>query len=291
MKKLFIFSLLIWQFNCLKAQSSIYKPFPADSAVWSQTKVSYDSQNNPTYHYSCFKMLGDTTINTINYKKIYRGHYSTFNIPNYNPSNFVFSYEGALRQNASVKKIFYLPKTSNELTLFDFNLTVGDTVHNIYDYQGNNIKYNQAFIVSKVDSILIGFQFHKTFEYGPNNVGLLVEGMGSLAGLFEFDMLFLSGSNSLDCFSVKNVSLYSSSYCGIALSVDDKGYSDKIKLEAWPNPIINDIVLQIVSEGSYTISVMNTIGQMLYSSEKLTLKTVTLDFSKYDSGIYFIQLN
>ena len=57
MKKLVLASLVLWQFNCLKAQTSIYHTFPSDSAVWYQDGA-ISQTSGPIYYDRFYEMIG-----------------------------------------------------------------------------------------------------------------------------------------------------------------------------------------------------------------------------------------
>ncbi len=80
--------------------------------------------------------------------------------------------------------------------------------------------------------------------------------------------------------------------------VDDFGYDDQplgiedfnlIKIDAHPNPVTT--LLTLTSEESIrSISIYNTIGQLIYS-EELNALTTTVNMANYQTGMYFVSIS
>lgn len=59
----------------------------------------------------------------------------------------------------------------------------------------------------------------------------------------------------------------------------------------YPNPVINELTIDTSKVEFETIQVYNMNGQLLQTKTKTTDNLVTIDFSNFDSGVYFIQIN
>lgn len=136
------------------------------------------------------------------------------------------SYQGAIRQDTVQKKIYYCVGTSpNETILYDFNLHLGDTLHNSYN-NGSDSNY-----VSSIDSILIGTTFRKQYHISTGHMAgndtnyvQLIEGIGSTYGLaFPITPPFEWGSK-LNCFSQNNVTIYpnTTGICYLRLGIKEQ---------------------------------------------------------------------
>ena len=75
------------------------------------------------------------------------------------------------------------------------------------------------------------------------------------------------------------------------LGVSENQLANAISL--YPNPATNKVNIAINGEtyGSLKIDVVNSLGQVLQSTERNTLSIITLDVSSYASGLYFVNIN
>ncbi len=181
MKK-YLFILLALAFFKANAQSYQYVPFPTGDAVWSEYYRSEEQQSPPWfyYYYDKIAMTGeDTTINEKIYKKLYLFNDTVFNIHN-------ATYLGGLREQN--KKIYYYGDTIRslkpiyafqEILLYDFNLTIGDTLHPDSNTYSNFLGY---FIVKNIDTIIIGNVPRRRITFN-GSYARWVEGVGDLEGL------------------------------------------------------------------------------------------------------------
>lgn len=75
------------------------------------------------------------------------------------------------------------------------------------------------------------------------------------------------------------------------LSLDNKEVSNEIAL--YPNPTSGNVTLEIAQGGTYTIDVLNLVGQVVYS-EQVSInggEKLNRDFSNLNKGVYLINLN
>ena len=99
-------------------------------------------------------MAGDTLIGGYHYQILQQsGFLQTVDLHFGNSylSSYFDNYKGAIRQDTLLKRVYIVPSDSlTEMLLYDFNLSVGDTLP---------ISYNNTFssnYVSRIDSILVG---------------------------------------------------------------------------------------------------------------------------------------
>ena len=88
---------------------------------------------------------------------------------------------GAIRNDTTNKKAFYIRALSidDERLLYDFNLSLGDTV---YWYSNDGDEQ----IIQGVDSVMYCDNYYKRYISSPNDIGLsytVIEGIGSMCGL------------------------------------------------------------------------------------------------------------
>ena len=172
----------------------MYYPFPDSNAVWREYESGTYASSPPVgecYDYEN-RYMGDTIIGAFTYKKIwkYGAHYG-YNCSTYiNPINY---YVGAIRQDTLQRKIYFLPPFQNTDTLlYDFNLSLGDTLPPSYTNCTTNI-------VSSVDSVLVGAMYRKRFGLGYT---YLIEGIGNTFGLLQPICFMLEPGSQLNCFGI-----------------------------------------------------------------------------------------
>ena len=134
MRKLILTLIVLLAFTIAHGQTNIYHSFP-DSTIW---RVDYRT-NNPFQHpyivneYFQYYIKGDTLINSLVYKKIFKSYDSVevvlWQLPTNPPISTLPYYVGALRDDAISNKVFFvLPNATADSLLYDYNLNVGDTI-------------------------------------------------------------------------------------------------------------------------------------------------------------------
>ncbi len=204
--RLLYLSLLLLQAVLVGAQTTVYHPFPTDTARWGmyQSRTYYTSGGQIslfTESNYTDELRGDTIINNLTYSKVY-----SYNI-----------LLGALREDANRRVWFYGFTTAHggnsgglfdfplppyvpgtELLLYDFSLNVGDSVKHYATFAYAPSPMDQDSIISKVigvDSLqLLDGSYRRmleiearTFPDTNGNVNIVnylywVEGIGALRG-------------------------------------------------------------------------------------------------------------
>ena len=148
-----------------RTQSTLYHPFPEDTATW----VS-DIFYNTCFGYCgslYYEMKGDTLIGNQTYNKIYRRegdfYYITTPPNSLAGGNFsICTYIGGIRQDISAKRVYFIDSTmTSDTLLYDFDLSVGDTISDWYNKAG----MQWPLEVATFDSISINLYFHKRLNY------------------------------------------------------------------------------------------------------------------------------
>jgi hypothetical protein len=247
------------------------------------------------YNFYINEILGDTTIGSIGYKKMFRSNNwstspYTSSTPHYSNSLPVF-YVGAWRQDIPNKKVYYVNATqTTEELMFDFDLAVGDTViANLYD----------TICVGSLDSALVGNVYHRAFRLTNRSCqtdficpALLIEGVGYSEGLRQIYTDNYSGwGQQLLCFSYQSMSLYPSPGFPCALTVGISDILDgKITFSVMPNPVSDVVSLNVNCMDEYFIEVQNDLGQSVFSQKRSALLNSSIDLSDQTNGIYFISI-
>ena len=258
----------------LKAQSWVYQPFPTTTAVWR----SHHTSSSGTDDVIKMQMEGDTILGGFACKKLY--NVSTG-----------FYYWGALRQDIPAKKVYYTPPSLPEELLYDFNLTIGDTVRKTPGLD--------TLLVSSIDSTLVGANFHKIFIISgtnpANDPADIVEGVGYTSDLFwDFEYTF-ENVWMLECFAVDNAArmfpypgtIYPYQ-CFITVGM---GELEEGKLNVLPNPIKDIATISITCGDNYSIEVIGMLGQIIYRNKVSGTFFKSIDFSDFNNGIYFVRLS
>ncbi len=74
-----------------------------------------------------------------------------------------------------------------------------------------------------------------------------------------------------------------------ALNVED--IAQEVQLSIYPNPVNNELNIELQNETIQTVEVTNILGQKMSSFSNLNVVNFVLDTSKYPSGIYVIHIN
>lgn len=214
-------------------------PFPDDSAFW---RVDY--WEAPPFQCTGFTATiasyqytynGDTLINGFNYKKILKSGNIFF--PSCYPGS-PLGYQGAIRDDSIAKMVYLvLPGNSTDTVLYDYNLSIGDTVRSYLKQLTPLIEY----IVTAIDSQMIGGDYRKKWILTPSCPSCLnayyIEGVGNLYGLLDSYYQNESGSLLL-CFSVNSQPLYYDAGNPNSCTIVKVGYQDKFSNALLsPNPV------------------------------------------------------
>jgi hypothetical protein len=235
-----------------------------------------------------FGFVGDTLVNGRTWLKMYSTADSLFT------SNLNF--EGFIRSSTNhilkADANFYID------TLYQFNLSVGDSVNFDFGFYSENIP------VIKIDSVLIGSAYYKTLDFaeptGPNIFTIFkekwIEGIGSIHGpLFpnrpEVFSTEMPDSLKLVCTESNGDNLYqhpSYSNCiiNIILSLSTKDLS---LVKVFPNPVQNEIWVSTDSYGDKKVSIRNQLGHLIHC-ELHDQPKFTIQFSKFKNGFYFMTI-
>ena len=252
--------------------------FPDSNAIWSVYNEKYFVD-------------GDSTFNSIDYKKYYMT-YDTI-VPSGN-------FYALLREDTILKKVYSIGSgKTQERLLYDFSLSINDTI-SVYPLSFPYFSGSILIKVDFIDSILIDGNYHKRLKIsGVNeNTGYdeyWIEGIGSTMGIFNSGItgvvIFDSYYPTLLCFEKDGALLYSNplfTSCRQNLPTGIKDNSLDVKTKLFPNPATNTVFIKSDNViKSYKIKSLQ--GQTI---EQLATNTnlLSIDISKYTNGIYLITL-
>jgi len=261
MRKLLLPFLALLTLSAL-GQTSVYKPFPTNYGNW--VYQYFDEFHNPTSQYTQYTLNGDTVFSSINYKKI-----------------FVYSnYVGALRENN--KTIYFIPDTSStEYVLYDFNLTLGDTI--IHPF-GGSVCSNDTIVIIAEDSVLASDGYHRQLILNAPYIPW-IEGVGSMFYLLAPAQVFcVSGNDLLQCMNSDLAVSYPSTSASCLVNVSEQiGNTDKISIS--PNPSNGSFIANF-DKSIKEIWLTDLLGNVILKTQTNYLTQLIID--NLSSGTYIL---
>jgi hypothetical protein len=297
-----LFLLTTFSF-AVNAQTNIYHSFP-DSVYW-RVDCHYDKQFlGPCYVNSYFQYSskGDTVINSSIYKKIYRSGVRVDTLfcydPHYAPAVPPSGYMGALREDSTANKTFFVfANTSTDSLLYDYNLIIGDTLRGFIGelYFGH---YHLAVLA--IDSVLINGHYRKRWNFANdinNDSTYIIQGVGSSDGLIEplntyqVDLTY----RNLICVRDSSINYFSSNaYSVVGCNLIYTGIAEPNLLDnsitLFPNPVSNHLTVVLKTNSPEAeIKIFNLLGELEYAAST-TENKVDLDVSDLANGVHIIQI-
>lgn len=291
MKKLFSFAAL----NTLVisqsfSQASVYHPIPITNAEWRTDR--FDILCVANIYSLCTSLVfypeSDTTINSIEYTKFF-----VDDISYEYGSTDMHVYYGALRQDTLSKKVyFYASNQLSESVLYNFNLEVGDT-----SQEG----ITQSAVVEYIDSILVGTEYHKRFNFSnfyPYTI-YLIEGVGTNGGLFSgvYDGYGFEKKDILKCFKLNGTTvledtIYEWIPCDLFTS-NTPLVDQSHQITLYPNPVSVNTTLSLKSNSQERcfITIFDLTGIPVYHSSFLEELNVFLTSNEFTAGSYLVKIS
>jgi hypothetical protein len=289
MKTYFLtFTLLLVIINAEGQQNQYFQNNP-QWQVSSSCAVPLPCVQQETRNYN---VNGDTIINALTYKQIYKKGEGTYNWMGSPPAGCSGSYwyidtvpSWFLRSDG---KQMYLrqPNDASEYLLYDFDLAIGDTLPVTF----NN--YQSDVYVTGADSIYTPYGYRKRFELAGNTVAqYLIEGVGSSNGLIEPVSLVFECGNSLLCFSLNDTSYYpvAGPSCNLTVGISSPENNSIISIA--PNPFSTHTMINTGNTfNNATITVFNSTGQVVKEFKNFSGLQYTFYREKLPEGLYFVRI-
>ena len=244
-----------------------------------------------------YQIYGDTTINTVSYKKLEV-------VTSTDPSIALPYYSGAVREDTLAKKVFiYFPSDSTERLLYDFDLNVGEqhTFHHCFylaPIPSNPAVFSVDSIGSYIDQ---NGQSRKVWYLDYSHIGVvarIVEGVGSNTGIFSYSCHFSAWSD-LVCAYKDSAALfindspfanYCTPYVSVGLNEDNVGNHS---LSIYPNPSNSIITIDfdnITKLSKVKIIAVDQLGRMIPLQPTIQKNKIVIDISALQNGLYFISI-
>jgi hypothetical protein len=264
--------------------------FNNSDSKWHVAKTNpAGNQLNPSFVATTTSVFGfqdDSTLNNEQWLKLYSTNDSLFQ------NDLV--YRGLLRAENS--KVFYLDTLNQLDILYDFSLSVGDSV--LFDLYG---MYPEWLQVIDVDSIQINGDYYRRQKFAEPTIQAFdelnevwIEGIGSIHGpLFPvFPIKFsqeIPDSMLVTCSYSDNQQVwqhpsYTNCYINIVLGIDRIEVYD---FKLYPNPFLEKIHFENNKQEKFDLSISNNNGQLVKQIQLLN-DNETIDLSELSEGIYFL---
>lgn len=277
--KIFLLSVL-FHLICYYGNSQAYNPLVLENAQW--IVIQEDDQFPWIDTKLGWLIRGDTLINEIEYKKLFR---RTFEDPNPNVITSQWLY-GFLREDTLNKIVYALELESlgcdfddQEYILFDFSYEVGDTSQ--LCSQGEQ---GEACIVEDIYSDYLFGNDRKIFQFGCSVD--FIEGIGHLQGLLESPIMYLSGGPS---FYLQDYCLGTDEECNVVyVKIDEKEHIPHYQV--YPNPCRGYFFIQDISDLNEDVifTVNDVIGKEVVSGE--IPENSKFQINLKEPGLYFLQI-
>lgn len=275
-----ILSLVIIYLLPTYGKAQAYVPLVVDSTHWFLEKKPY-YPSPPPYWYAESYLLGDTTVSSINYKKVFNRRELANSYKNMVSS---YSLTALIREDTLSRKVYGIllqnPQSqcplNQEVLLYDFSIQVGDT-----------LKQND-YCLLVYDGILSGIiqnnYWINTMEYTLSVTnGGVYEGIGSYYGLLEPIFSSVSGPQFIMV-----------DYCRGGLSnckfynvgIDSPSTENDLKI--YPNPILDYFIVSSNKNYDFNYQIISINGQVIKKGKDKSNSKIDVNI---DNGIYFIRIN
>jgi hypothetical protein len=270
----------------LAAISASGQNFPTDSAYWKVQFVNIDCNDyNLCYEYQYF-LKGDTLFGDKTYDKIYLTARFFYNWTQWTFDDL--GYQGAIYYDHPEEKVYWRPSGALQDTLlYDFNLSVGDTLPETF-------VYDRDWMIIRIDLIdTIMNNNDSIVRYHMDNAGwggeYILHGIGSTTGFLEPIYPFFESENHLSCFQnyTDSISYPGPDYqnCEIFTTVKDNPENPG-HIRVYPNPAYE--VLNIDNATDSHIQLFSVTG-LLISESEITFGHSELSLKGIPEGMYYLR--
>ncbi len=276
MKTLLFIAICLLSINSVIGQ---HHYFPDSNAVWSVWENK-------------FFVNGDSIVNEKAYKKYFITNDSTLTS---------YAFFALLREDTSTLKVFVIPPTTyEEKLLYDFSLSVGDSVtvfpaENDNSYWYSSVPANPE--IEQIDSVQIDGELRKRYKMTDKHNYMeseyWIEGIGSTYGIFNsgFGSLHIMYIPHLLCFKQDGEIIYNDPLqngCSGRYpdGIIEKNQNDFVNI--YPNPVDKLLFFESVAE-IFEIRIFASSGIELDKFEPDNI-AYQINVTDYPSGIYYIKI-
>jgi len=314
MQRIFIFIVSLSLTQLLIGQTSVYHPLPDSGYYWhvidltSECATGLSDTIGADFIY--YTISGDTTVASKKYKKVFATNDSY---------DFIYP-RGYLYEDTINRKIYMVTDDPFDYTitgdtlLYDFNIEVGTSVDDFYEFYGFTLGDPANSIVFGIDSIEIEgsyrkrigikYEIHQCDDKNPVKIDTLywIEGIGSTAGLTSPDVLPLNpgGEYAVDvlaCVFKNDSVVYSNNHnwhtCDTVF-IDFSSIANHVpaaSLILYPQPSNYSVSLELKNNhihGGAAIQISDIWGRLIFSTSFNSDEMLIIPTEEIISGIYIL---
>lgn len=297
MKKLSNLLISVTLLFCTSTFGQNYFPFPDSNAIWNTVGKNVFTSDEFRTRYGLFE---DTIINSTLYHKIY-------DLFDTNLIHENSSYFAAMRLED--KKVIIKIQNFPETILYDFSLTVGDTIW----YEIGGCAYPSGCdlwpqshwkTVTSIDTITIenGDQRKRWHLESGFMSDTWIEGIGSVAwyGLFNpiITDIITNGDNFyFACLKQNEQVVYLNNplcdkcFCQLYTEIAQTKYPEN-RLSIIPNPAKDRIIIQYneIDKGAYSLKIFNSLGIIIFEKNDNMDNKLEISVSEFLKGFYTVMI-
>lgn len=314
MKKLFLLLFTSLFITDIYAQTNIYHALPDSGYYWNVIDLSTECETGSAdtiqglFNYTT--ILGDTLVGTKRYKKVYAT----------NSLKEIVYFLGYFYEDTLNRKVYVVTDNpddhiiTEESLLYDFNIGIGETVDDYYDFRAFSEDHPANSIVISVDSIeiesnyrrIIGIQYELFQCENDNEIKIdttyWIEGIGNTAGFtlplfvpmnagdYAVDVLACVFNGDEVVFTNPHEWHNCDSVFLQFIPIIDLNSEEKVTVYPQPADQLLNIDLNLGSrEGNFTIQILDLSGKLIYRQAYFTAD-INIPVNNIQTGIYLIRI-
>ncbi len=298
MRKLFfVLFALLWWMGTLYAQdeeSQLLDP----TMCWERKFASYGPDGSRTYTY--YTVEGEMSQNNLSYHQLYTC----------SKKDVEKEYQGGFRE-ADGKVYFLRANSDEEIVLYDFTLSVGDTIH----WKGINGWNEETYILQAITPVEYGGRQRLEYSFAQSygdavsvDLDKWVTGVGSLGG--PLHPFYTSGIESDACWCEETLvrfswegSVYSAAFHSNELTIDelcnqcqilstDEVAMEKVGIRFFPNPMQETAILSFDPSVFHqpVISIYDINGKLMFEQHQFNSASIVLEKTHFPKGMYLYKV-
>lgn len=285
------FLIAIFSLHALILNGQTYQPVGIENAHWFMHSINQDYSAN----HHAYVIRGDTTIDNIDYKKIY--YQDLGNDPFLEPP-YLLQNEylwGAIRDDIDQRKVFVRGFDANDIgncianqehLLYDFSASVGDSIIQCLAYE------DIPYIVDSVYTTSIYGQSRRTMYTNRYDFdGMLYEGIGSYGGGLLSTPDYLISIDGQDFFHLQEYCIGSDSECNVIVTSTSFVNQHASRIKVFPNPTSGEVTISKGKLSFSRIQVLDITGrevQNILNEFNSTENFLQIDLGILPNGVYFL---
>ena len=278
MKKIFLFLII-----ALSAQQLFSQQIVDETKIWSNMQ-EFCHPDSSVYSTDYHKFYGDTLINDTLYKKVWVSEDENY-------ENWYFFGTFIREEN---KRVYYREMFQNEGLIYDFNLSVGDSVF----LNNPRAATNLWLTLTEIDSVETTDGFRERWklessEYSKDEYWIM--GVGSGAGVLNSGtQIFggLCGLYTLLCEKENDETIYQNPdfetcYVNHVIGIGEHAINKPKLFKVTNKQGSQRIEIQFFTQGTKQLSIISLSGKTVFSTSATT-ERISINTSIFPQGLYII---